>query len=305
MSETRNMDGHVANGSTNGVRTLRNGKRPFLIGVSGGTASGKSTVCKRIMEKLGIDNVAYMQRQVVCISQDSFYRELNEEEKVRALKGNFNFDHPDAFNNELLHQTLVDILHGQSCEIPVYDYCTHSSSGERFSTIYPADVVLVEGILVFYIPQIRNLFHMKLFVDTDSDLRLARRVLRDIKDRGRDLDHVLNQYTMYVKPAFEEFCLPTKKFADVIIPRGADNTVAIDLIVQHIRNILHGAVDDEDGGAVAIDLIVQHIKDLLNNQVAVPLPVSPTSNQFSSYSGDSSPASPRRNPADGHFKTPH
>ncbi|XP_065346885.1 uridine-cytidine kinase isoform X1 [Cloeon dipterum] len=249
MSETRNMDGHVANGSTNGVRTLRNGKRPFLIGVSGGTASGKSTVCKRIMEKLGIDNVAYMQRQVVCISQDSFYRELNEDEKVRALKGNFNFDHPDAFNNELLHQTLVDILHGQSCEIPVYDYCTHSSSGERFSTIYPADVVLVEGILVFYIPQIRNLFHMKLFVDTDSDLRLARRVLRDIKDRGRDLDHVLNQYTMYVKPAFEEFCLPTKKFADVIIPRGADNTVAIDLIVQHIRNILHGAVDDEDGGA--------------------------------------------------------
>ncbi|XP_059484600.1 uridine-cytidine kinase-like isoform X2 [Neocloeon triangulifer] len=284
MSEST-AEGHAAaaNGdgkTSNGLHLHRHNKRPFLIGVSGGTASGKSTVCKRIMEKLGIDNVAYTQRQVVCISQDSFYRELNDEERIRAVKGNFNFDHPDAFDNELLHQTLADILHGKSCEIPVYDYRKHSSSGQQMSTIYPADVVLVEGILAFYIPEIRNLFHMKLFVDTDSDLRLARRVLRDIKERGRDLDQVLNQYTMYVKPAFEEFCLPTKKFADVIIPRGADNTVAIELIVQHI-------------------------KDLLNNQVAVPLPVSPT--KFSnSFSGESSPASPRRNVlSDGHFKTPH
>lgn len=218
------------------------GKTPFLIGVSGGTASGKSTVCKRIMEKLGQVDMDTTQRQVICISQDSFYRELTPAEKAKAEKGLFNFDHPDAFNNDLIVQTLRDILAGKKCEIPVYDYKTNSRCDNQFTTIYPADVVLLEGILVFYFPEIRELFHMKLFVDTDSDTRLARRVPRDIKERGRDLDQVLNQYMYFVKPAFEEFCSPTKKYADVIIPRGADNTVAIDLIVHHIRDILHGAV---------------------------------------------------------------
>lgn len=107
-----------------------------------------------------------------------------------------------------------------------------------FFVQYPADVVLFEGILAFYFPQVRNLFHMKLFVDTDPDTRLARRVMRDVEGRNRDLDTVLTQYMKFVKPAFEEFCLPTKKFADVIIPRGADNTVAISLIVQHIADLL-------------------------------------------------------------------
>merc|ERR1719312_744222 len=104
--------------------------------------------------------------------------------------------------------------------------------------VYPSDVVLVEGILVFYYPKLRQLFDMKLFVDTDADTRLARRVLRDIEERGRELEHVLSQYTTLVKPAFEEFCLPTKKYADVIIPRGAENVVAIDLIKQHIQDII-------------------------------------------------------------------
>ncbi|KAK6637078.1 hypothetical protein RUM43_010752 [Polyplax serrata] len=201
------------------------GKTPFLIGVAGGTASGKSTVCKKIMEKLGQTDMDHAERQVVTISQDCFYRELTAVEREKAAKGCFNFDHPDAFDEDLILRTLKDILAGKKCQIPVYDYIINSRVENRFTTIYPADVVLFEGILVFYFPEVRELFHMKLFVDTDSDTRLARRVPRDIKERGRDLDQVLNQYMNFVKPAFEDFCMPTKKFADVIIPRGADNTV--------------------------------------------------------------------------------
>jgi len=226
--------------ATNGWKTFNGygSKTPFLIGVSGGTASGKSTVCSRIMEKLGQDEIDHRQRQVVCISQDSFYRELNPSEKLKAAKGLFNFDHPDAFDNQLLQKTLEDILEGRVCQIPLYDFKTNSRREDEFVTIYPADVLLFEGILVFYFAEIRNFFHMKLFVDTDADTRLSRRVLRDIRERGRDLEQVLTQYTTLVKPAFEEFCLPTKKFADVIIPRGADNLVAIDLIVQSISDIV-------------------------------------------------------------------
>ncbi|KAK9880414.1 hypothetical protein WA026_010292 [Henosepilachna vigintioctopunctata] len=217
-----------------------NNKTPFLIGVSGGTASGKSTVCKRIMEKLGQVNKNQSERQVVCISQDSFYRDLTQAEITKAEKGQFNFDHPDAFNEIYMKETLLDILAGKIVKIPTYDYKNHTLRKDEIITIYPADVVLFEGILVFYFPEVRNLFHMKLFVDTDSDTRLARRVPRDINERGRDLEQVLNQYTNFVKPAFEEFCSPTKKFADVIIPRGADNVVAIDLIVLHIMDIVRG-----------------------------------------------------------------
>ncbi|XP_048524616.1 uridine-cytidine kinase isoform X2 [Dendroctonus ponderosae] len=199
------------------------GKSPFLIGVAGGTASGKSTVCKRIMEKLGQAEIDNKQRQVVCIAQDSFYRDLTPSEIAKAAKGQFNFDHPDAFDETLMKTTLNDILAGKIVTIPTYDYKNHALKKNELLTIYPADVVLFEGILVFYFPEVRKLFHMKLFVDTDSDTRLARRVPRDINERGRSLDQVLNQYMNFVKPAFEEFCSPTKKFADVIIPRGADN----------------------------------------------------------------------------------
>jgi len=226
--------------SSNGTKTF-NGyqlSKTFLIGVAGGTASGKSTVCSKIMEKLGQDEIDHRQRQVVCISQDSFYRELSPAESLKASKGTFNFDHPDAFDNQLILKTLQDILDGRVCSIPVYDFKTNSRRVDEFVTIYPADVLLFEGILVFYLPEIRNFFHMKLFVDSDADTRLSRRVLRDIRERGRDLEQVLSQYTSLVKPAFEEFCLPSKKYADVIIPRGSENTVAIELICQHIRDIV-------------------------------------------------------------------
>lgn len=210
----------------------------FMIGVAGGTASGKSTVCDKLMEKLGQNNVNNLEKQVVHLSQDSFYRELTSQEIAKANKGMFNFDHPDAFDNQLMESCLQDIIRGKVTQIPVYDFKTNARVPGQFLTIYPSDVVLVEGILVFYYANMRELFDMKLFVDTDADTRLARRVLRDIEERGRDLEHVLHQYTTLVKPAFEEFCLPTKKYADVIIPRGADNVVAINLIKQHIQDII-------------------------------------------------------------------
>merc|ERR1711983_715858 len=127
---------------------------------------------------------------------------------------------------------------GKPTKIPVYDFKTNARVPGEFTTIYPSDVVVVEGIMVFYFPGIREKFNLKLFVDTDANTRLARRVMRDIEERGRDLEHVLHQYTTLVKPAFEEFCIPTKKYADVIIPRGAENTVAIDLIKQHIEDVI-------------------------------------------------------------------
>ncbi|ODM98440.1 putative uridine-cytidine kinase [Orchesella cincta] len=213
-------------------------KTPFLIGVAGGTASGKSTVCQKIMEQLGQADVSVSLRKVVTIAQDSFYKQLSPDESKKAAKGQYDFDHPNALDIDLVVQTLQDVLEGRKTEVPVYDYISNSRIEGQFVTVYPADVVLFEGILAFYFPQVRDMFHMKLFVDTDPDTRLARRVVRDVQERGRDLDTVLNQYMKFVKPAFEEFCLPTKKFADVIIPRGADNTVAISLIVQHIKDLL-------------------------------------------------------------------
>ncbi|KAG5285479.1 hypothetical protein AALO_G00003850 [Alosa alosa] len=224
-------------------------KQPFLIGVSGGTASGKSSVCEKIMELLGQNKIDHHQRQVATLSQDSFYKELTPEQKAKAIKGQFNFDHPDAFDNELIKKTLHDIIQGKTVQIPVYDFITHSRKDE-FVTLYPADVVLFEGILIFYSQEIRDLFQMKLFVDTDADTRLSRRVLRDIEERGRDLEQVLTQYITFVKPAFEEFCLPTKKYADVIIPRGADNLVAINLIVQHIQDIMNGGFSKRQSGCM-------------------------------------------------------
>jgi len=217
---------------------------PFLIGVAGGTASGKTTVCKRLMESLGQNKRSNLEKQVVSLSQDSFYRELSPTEIVKANKGMFNFDHPDAFDNELMESVLQDIIQGRPTKIPIYDFKTNARVPGEFTVIYPSDVVMVEGILVFYFPRIRELFNLKLFVDTDADTRLARRVLRDIEERGRDLEHVLHQYTTLVKPAFEEFCIPTKKYADVIVPRGAENTVAIDLIKQHIQDILWRSHND-------------------------------------------------------------
>ncbi|XP_065734867.1 uridine-cytidine kinase 1 isoform X1 [Phocoena phocoena] len=220
-------------------------QRPFLIGgdrLQAGILSvcSQSTVCEKIMELLGQNEVDHRQRKLVILSQDRFYKVLTTEQKAKALKGQYNFDHPDAFDNDLMHRTLKNIVEGKTVEVPIYDFVTHSRLAET-TVVYPADVVLFEGILVFYSQEIRDMFHLRLFVDTDPDVRLSRRVLRDVH-RGRELEQILTQYTTFVKPAFEEFCLPTKKYADVIIPRGVDNMVAISLIVQHIQDILSGDI---------------------------------------------------------------
>lgn len=189
------------------------------IRIAGGTASGKSTVCQKIMAKLGQD----CQRRVALIKQDSFYRILNQDELALARNGNFNFDHPYAVDDQAMYQALVDILNGIPVKLPIHDYQDNQPKANQFYEVQSADVVLFEGVLIFYFPKVRDMFHMKLFVDTDSDTRLSRRVVRDVRDRGRPLEVVLNQYDRFVKPAFEEFCQPTKKYADMIIPRGAEN----------------------------------------------------------------------------------
>ncbi|KAI8541331.1 hypothetical protein RHMOL_Rhmol08G0052700 [Rhododendron molle] len=216
-------------------------KRPFVIGVSGGTASGKTTVCDMIIQQLH-------DHRVVLVNQDSFYRGLTAEEAERVHE--YNFDHPDAFDTEQLLECAEKLRCGQCVQVPIYDFKKHRRSSESFRQVNASDVIILEGILVFHDARVRNLMNMKIFVDTDADVRLARRIRRDTVERGRDIDSVLEQaslvyfyfvivqYAKFVKPAFDDFVLPSKKYADVIIPRGGDNHVAIDLIVQHIRTKL-------------------------------------------------------------------
>ena len=204
-------------------------REPFLIGVAGGTASGKTTVCDLIMQNL-------QEQRVVLIAQDSFYRPLTAYEHENV--GAYNFDHPDAIDTKYLVEVLQKSMLRQSVDIPVYDFVTHSRSDEKIH-IESGDVIIIEGILVLAMEEIRAMCHMKVFVDTDDDLRLARRLKRDTVDRGRSVDGVITQYTTFVKPMFDTFVSPSKKYADVIIPWAqGENTVAIDLIVQHIRTKL-------------------------------------------------------------------
>ncbi|GAB2284810.1 Uridine kinase-like protein 3 [Dionaea muscipula] len=204
-------------------------KQPFFIGVSGGAASGKTAVCDMIIQQLH-------DQRVVVVNQDSFYHNLTEEEL--SCVHEYNFDHPDAFDNEQLLDTMEKLRHGQGVDIPNYDFKSYKNNAFPARRVNPSDVIIVEGILVFHDPHVRDLMNMKIFVDTDADVRLARRIRRDIVEKGRDIGMVLDQYSKFVKPAFDDFILPTKKYADIIIPRGGDNHVAVDLIVQHIRTKL-------------------------------------------------------------------
>ncbi|MED6184989.1 Uridine kinase-like protein 1, chloroplastic [Stylosanthes scabra] len=197
-------------------------QQPFVIGVSGGTASGKTTVCELIIQQL-------QDCRVVLVCQDSFYRGLTNEELKHVHK--YNFDHPDAFDTEQLVETLSKLKSGHSVQVPIYDFKLHQRSSDIFRLVNASEVIIMEGILVFHEQRVRDMMNMKIFVDADPDVRLARRIKRDTVDRGRDVHSVLEQYAKFVKPAFEDFILPSKKYADIIIPRGGDNGVAIDLIV--------------------------------------------------------------------------
>ncbi|RHZ78191.1 hypothetical protein Glove_166g245 [Diversispora epigaea] len=203
----------------------------YLVGVAGGTASGKTSVARRIIENLNVPWVGFL-------SMDSFYKALTPEQKKDALNSNHNFDHPDAFDFDLLLQNLKDLKEGKRVEIPVYDFVTHSRI-QQSTPIYGANVIIFEGIFALYDRRILELMDMKIFVDTDADIRLARRLKRDISERGRDINGVLQQYLRFVKPSFDQYIQPTVKNADVIVPRGLDNLVAIDLITKHIQRQLH------------------------------------------------------------------
>ncbi|KAI3991495.1 hypothetical protein MKX01_006797 [Papaver californicum] len=204
-------------------------RQPFVIGVAGGAASGKTTVCDMIIEQLH-------DQRVVLVNQDSFYHNLSEEELKRVQ--DYNFDHPDAFDTEKLISSMENLKDGKAVDIPKYDFKSYKNKTLQSRRVNPADVILLEGILIFHDARVREMMNMKIFVDTDADVRLARRIRRDTVEKGRDIGQVLDQYSKFVKPAFDDFILPTKKYADIIIPRGGDNHVAIDLIVQHIRTKL-------------------------------------------------------------------
>lgn len=167
----------------------------------------------------------------MILSQDSYYKGLSPE--AHDAVDDYNFDHPDAFDWELIAKHLVALRQKKPIDVPTYDFVTHQRTGVTVN-VYGADVVLFEGILAFWDAAVRDLMDMKIFVDTDADTRLIRRIRRDLKSRGRTLESVLVQYDRFVKPSFENYISPTKKYADVIIPNGESNTVAIGLIVQHI-----------------------------------------------------------------------
>lgn len=204
-------------------------KRPLLIGIAGGTGSGKSTVTKEIFKAIGEGNIT-------IIEQDSYYKDqshLSFEERI-----NTNYDHPDAFDNKLLIEHLSDLLEGKSINKPIYDFENHNRKKETIK-VEPNDIIILEGILILYEKEIRDLLDIKIFVDTDSDVRIIRRILRDMKDRGRTLDSVIVQYMSTVRPAHLQFVEPTKRYADLIIPEGGYNKVAIDIIVARINEIIN------------------------------------------------------------------
>ncbi|TPX65485.1 uridine kinase [Spizellomyces sp. 'palustris'] len=210
---------------------------PFVIGVAGGGSSGKKTVCQMIMERL-LEKDKSVGVKVVIIRMEDFYRELNREEMELAKSGDYNFDHPNAVDFAIMEECLEDILHGRPVDIPLYDFQNHIRLPETMHIERP-DVVIFSGIYMLYKRRVRDVLNLKVFVDVDSDVRLARQVVRDTEERyQKPLEQVLQYYVKHVKPSFEDFILPSKKFADVIIPRGQENTVAIDLLTQHIVDIL-------------------------------------------------------------------
>ncbi|KAJ3022062.1 hypothetical protein HKX48_007102 [Thoreauomyces humboldtii] len=204
---------------------------PFIIGMAGGSASGKTSVSNRIIKNLGVP-------WVILLSMDSFYKPLNAEQSAIARRNEYDFDHPNAFDYEALHQTLLNLKKGVKVDVPIYDFNTHNRL-DKCQTVYGANVVVFEGIFALYDKSVRDLMDLKIFVDTDADVRLARRLKRDIAERGRDIKGVLQQYKTFVKPAFDEHIYPTMKYADVIIPRGLDNIAAIDVITKHMARQLN------------------------------------------------------------------
>ena len=203
-------------------------KTPVIIGIAGGTGSGKTTVARAIYDRVGRDRIEW-------ISHDSYYRNfdaLSPEERAKI-----NFDHPDSLESELLTRHLDVLMKGSSVDVPVYDFATHSRKVET-QRVEPRKVIIVEGILVLAEPELRKRIDIKLFVDTPADIRFVRRLMRDIESRGRTLASVVEQYMHTVRPMHEEFVEPSKRYADLIIPEGGENRVALDAIISRVEHLV-------------------------------------------------------------------
>ena len=201
---------------------------PLTIGIAGGSGSGKTTVAQEILNRVGADRIAYLQH-------DSYYKDLTG--LPPAQRTAFNFDHPHSLETGLLIKHVKALRELQSVNIPIYDFSTHNRTDKTF-TVAPRGVILVEGILIFAEVELRKLFDVKIFVDTDADIRFIRRLQRDISERGRTTESVIKQYQSTVRPMHLEFVEPSKRYADVIIPEGGFNTAAMDMVVARIETLL-------------------------------------------------------------------
>jgi uridine kinase len=198
------------------------------LGVAGGSGSGKTTVARAILEAAGPERIAFL-------AQDNYYRDVawHDDAQLRA----FNFDHPDALDTPLMVEHLRALKSGQPIDLPVYDFVAHRRTS-RTVRIEPRPVILVEGILLFAEPELRQLLDFKVFVDTDSDVRLVRRIQRDLSERGRETNQILHQYMSTVRPMHLEFVEPSKRWADVIVPEGGENRVALEMVVARVEQLL-------------------------------------------------------------------
>ncbi len=198
---------------------------PLVIGIAGGSGSGKTTVAQAILQRVGSEKIAFLQH-------DSYYKDLRG--LAPAQRNEFNFDHPDSLETDLLTRHIACLKKGAAVEVPIYDFSTDSRTDKTF-TVQPRNVILVEGILIFTEPELRNMLDIKIFVDTDADLRFIRRLERDIHERGRSTDSVVKQYLHTVRPMHLEFVEPSKRYADIIIPEGGHNEAALDMVVARVE----------------------------------------------------------------------
>lgn len=203
--------------------------RPVTIGVAGGTGSGKTTVSNHLLARVGSAHIAYL-------PHDSYYKDLSQMQK--SVRDRANFDHPDSLDTPLLIRHVKQLQNFEAAHIPIYDFTQHVRTSETL-LVGPQPIILVEGILIFSEAELRELFDIKIFVDTDADLRFIRRLKRDIAERGRTADSVIEQYLETVRPMHLKFVEPSKRYADLIIPEGGFNFVAIDMIADRIRSMLN------------------------------------------------------------------
>jgi uridine kinase len=209
---------------------------PLAVGIAGGSGSGKTTLAEAILDEIGRERIAFL-------PHDAYYRDQSQltfEERLRV-----NYDHPDALETDLLISHIEALRRGEIIERPVYDFKLNTRSSET-RRVVPRQIILVEGILLFYEPHLRKLFDMKLYVDADPDICFIRRLMRDIQERGRSVESVITQYLSTVRPSYIEFVEPSKRFADVIIPEGGMNNIALQMVIARLRGLLNEAQSSSD-----------------------------------------------------------